>query len=459
MSTRTLTYQPACSEPRAPTPKPHLFRILHCDELLGASWRHELADVDLVRIKRSRAHSVRRHGCELELGLQDGHVSTTHAVLTASGGSFMLQDAGSKNGCFVNGQRVLRAMLRDGDVLRVGRTIFVFRSALPSSPGVPDVEIRANGPGLVTAIPELAHAFDRLVDIASSRATVLILGETGTGKEVAARAVHALSPEGRGFVPVNCAAIAPSLIASELFGHRRGAFTGAVGEQPGIFRDSDGGTLFLDEVVELPLAAQATILRAVQEGEIRAVGTTNPVRVSVRVVSATNADPQLLVEQGRFREDLFARLSGFTVRLPPLRERREDFGVIVSVILREHLVGQAPPALTPEAAERLLAYRWPRNIRELRAALVEAIATSRGGRVDTEHLPQSLRDASFPPAQEGAQLGARHVDDPHHRERLVEALRLYRGNLVRVAEVLKTSRTQIHRWARRYGISLESYRA
>lgn len=464
MPTRTQTYEPARRPPEALTPQPHLVCVLSCDDLRASSWRHALGKVDFVRFGRERAYAAHREECELAIGLPDRHVSTAHAVLRREGSTFTLEDAGSKNGSFVNGRHETRATLADGDVVRIGRTVFIFRAALPSSSAsTGDTQVRAHAPGLVTLLPDLALAFDRLVEIARSRATVLVLGETGTGKEIVAHAVRVLSNDPKTFIAVNCGAIAPALVESELFGHRRGAFTGAVAEHAGIFRAADGGTLFLDEVAELPAGAQASLLRVLQEGEVRPVGATSVVRVHVRVVSATHADLPSAVERGAFREDLLARLSGFTLRLPPLRERREDMGTILSALLHEQPTGAsgAPPSMAPEAAERLLAYDWPRNIREFRAALVEAIAMARGGPILLEHLPEVVRTSppgrTSPSNAEGLPLQPR-VGDPGHREQLIEALRAHRGNVVRVAETLRTSRTQIHRWARRYGLTLEDYR-
>jgi DNA-binding NtrC family response regulator len=229
----------------------------------------------------------------------------------------------------------------------------------------------------------------RAVPIAASNAPVVIQGETGTGKEVLARTLHASSPRaGRPFVAVNCGAIPGDLIETELFGHARGAFSGAVADRPGLFEAADGGTLLLDEIAEIPLSLQCKLLRVLQEGEVRRVGTNHAIRVDVRVLAATHRDITSLVRAGAFREDLYYRLKVFSLRLPPLRDRPEDILPLGLEIL-VHLPGLAT-RFSPEAREALLAYPWPGNVRELVNAMRHAAALARGECVEIEDLPEEV---------------------------------------------------------------------
>ncbi len=228
--------------------------------------------------------------------------------------------------------------------------------------------------------------------LARSAVSVLILGESGTGKELIARALHDSGPRrGRPFVPVNCGAIPDTLIDSELFGHSRGAFTGADSARPGMIVEADRGTLFLDEIGDMPLAVQGRLLRVLQEGEVRPVGGEHVRKVDVRIVAATNVDLQRAVEEKRFREDLFYRLNVVTLPVPPLRARREDLPMLAAFFLRKH--GRQPtPRLGARALERLLDYGWPGNVREFENAILHALALGRGDLLDTDVLPPRIRD-------------------------------------------------------------------
>jgi two-component system response regulator HydG len=250
--------------------------------------------------------------------------------------------------------------------------------------------------GLVGDAPPFRAALETLRLAAPSMATVLIVGESGTGKELAARLVHDASARAAGpFVPVNCGAIPETLLESELFGHERGAFTGATARKAGRFERAHGGTLFLDEVGEMSPALQVKLLRFLQDGVLERVGGTEPVRVDVRVVAATNKDLAAEVKGGRFREDLFYRLDVVRVRLPPLRDRREDVPVLAVEFLRRAAAqaGQAPRGLTPAALAALERYRWPGNVRELLHAIERAVILATGDQIDLADLPDPVREA------------------------------------------------------------------
>ena len=312
-----------------------LVRLLECDQPLAGSSRHRLVDTDEVMIGRRAARHVERKGARLALRLADSRISTEHATIRRQGKAFVLADERSKNGVFVNGRRVDRQLLRDGDIIECGRTFFLFRVARSRRHGEPaDIDGSEPAPvGLTTFHEPLAAQLRALRDVARTPLSVLILGDSGTGKELVSRAIHALSARRGAFVGVNCGALPENLVEAELFGTRKGAFTGASDDKPGLVRASDQGTLFLDEIGDLPLRAQPALLRVLQEREVLPIGSTRAATVDLRVVAATHRDVELLAREDRFRSDLLARLSGFVIRLPPLRERLEDFGLLTASLL------------------------------------------------------------------------------------------------------------------------------
>jgi DNA-binding NtrC family response regulator len=279
--------------------------------------------------------------------------------------------------------------------------------------------------------------------VAPSSATVLILGESGTGKERVARAIHAASGRASGpFVPVDCGAIAEGVLESELFGHARGAFTGAQAARRGLFEEANGGTLFLDEIGDIGPALQARLLRALQEGEIRPVGTNEAVAVDVRVVAATNKDLEQAVKEARFREDLYYRLNVVTIRLPPLRDRREDV-----LLLAEHFVaklGRPEAAITPPARDLLVAYAWPGNVRELENVIARALALNPSGMIVPEDLPDAIRHAGAPPVPP-AGAAERPTLAEVERRYAAQVLGEHGGNKTRAAEVLGIDRKTLYR--------------
>ncbi len=285
--------------------------------------------------------------------LDDRFVSRFHCRLFPVRGRWRVEDLDSRNGTWLDGARISSAEIDAGARIRVGaQELRIERTGPLLQPSLP---------GLVARDPALGPALDLLRRAAPSALPVTILGESGTGKEVAARAVHELSQRNGGpFVPVNCGAISRELAEAELFGHEKGAFTGAITSAPGAFGAADGGTLFLDEIGDLPAGLQVKLLRALEAGEVKPVGAPKPRRIDVRVVCATHRDLRGQVREGAFREDLFYRLRGVTVELLPLRARPQDI-----LPLAEHFL---PPRhlFAPDARAALLAYRWPGNVRELR---------------------------------------------------------------------------------------------
>ncbi len=288
----------------------------------------------------------------------------------------------------------------------------------------------------------------RVADFAEAEAPVMILGESGTGKEIVARALHANGPRRGGpFVALNVAAVPGELLESELFGHVRGAFTGASQAKEGLLEAADGGTLFLDEVAEMPLPLQAKLLRAVQEGEVRRVGDTRAFGVDVRFVCATHRDLKALVARGLFREDLYYRLKVLTVRVPPLRERRED----VLPLARAFLAQERRPAqgLSPEAEAAFLAYAWPGNVRELGNAVKHGCALARGGPVRPEHLPEELQGAAAPAGEAAAGRATRLADA--EREHVLAVLASCGGSQAEAARALGIGRTTLWRKLKGWG--------
>src|SRR5467141_115513 len=285
--------------------------------------------------------------------LEDRFVSRFHCRLSPHAGRWLLKDLDSTNGTYLDGNRIAEADIDAGARIRIGsQDLRIERAGPRPQPSLP---------GLVARDPALAPVLDLLRRAAPSTLPVTLLGESGTGKEVAARAVHELSERNSGpFVPLNCGAISRELAESELFGHERGSFTGAITSAPGAFAAADGGTLLLDEIGDLPTPLQVKLLRALEAGEVKPVGAPKPRRIDVRVVCATHHDLRLRVRDGAFREDLLYRLRGVTVELPPLRARPHDI-----VPLAEHFL-PADRSLAPDARAALLSHRWPGNVRELR---------------------------------------------------------------------------------------------
>jgi len=306
---------------------------------------------------------------------------------------------------------------------------------------------------IVGRSPAMRELLARVERVAMSDATVLITGESGTGKELVARAIHLASRRGaRPFVPVNCAAITETLLESELFGHARGAFTGATRARRGLFEEADGGTLLVDEVGETAPGFQAKLLRALQEGEIRRVGESTPVQVDVRVIAATNQDLRKAIAEKRFREDLFYRLNVVPLRLPSLRERREDVPLLAShFVQRYNGRSKDEKVLTPEALARLLDHDWPGNVRELENAIEQAAALSPAREIRAEDVQlEGVRVASAP--EDGRVRTLEEAVDEAERRAIEAALARCGADLGRVAKELSVSSTTLWRKMKRLGI-------
>jgi len=432
--------------------QPCLVVLAISDDLNAPSSRHLLGGIDEVRFGRGPRSATRvTAGATrvLELRIPDPWMSSDHGRLLRGPVGWVLDDPRSKNGAVVNAQVTRQTIVGDGALIELGHSFLLFCEQ-PIEHGATDDlvdgEIDVPAPALKTFVGPLATGFAALDRLARTPVSIVLLGETGTGKEVLARALHALSGRPGAFIAVNCGALPAALIEAELFGHRRGAFTGAVGDRVGLIRSAEGGTLFLDEIGELPPASQAAFLRVLQEREVVPVGDDRPVKVDVRLCAATHRDLAELVERGAFREDLFGRISGFTLGLPPLAQRRADFGLLLRA---------------------LLAHAWPLNIRALEKTLLTAVTLATEGIIQPSHLVELTRRASAPDDTEPPPpptpppprpLTARDASDEALRERLIGLLTVHRGNVVAVSRVIGTRRTQIYRWARRLGIELDGFR-
>jgi DNA-binding NtrC family response regulator len=396
-------------------------------------------------------------------------VSRTHAEIVWERGGWSLRDRGSTNGTLVDGLRVTDTRLERGQEVRFGDAIYKFVDA--------DAEqyarYRLDGtlsPGKARLCPDRGelvggYQMDRIaaeVDrIATSPISVLLLGESGTGKEVVAREVHRRSGRQGQFRAVNCAAIPENLFESELFGYKRGAFSGADRDKQGILRAAHEGTLLLDEIGDMPLDAQAKLLRVLQSKEMYPLGTTLPETVDVRVVCATHRDLKRLEHEDRFRPDLFARLNEYQLRLPPLRDRKEDVYLLFQTFLARH--GRPDLAVSFLFMAGLMNYDFPYNVRELEACAKRAIALAEGPVLDAPLLPEPIREAmaGYGRATSHNEPSLHPVPNRHGTPTEAELRALlaeHEGNVAAVGRAVGKARMQIHRWVERYAIDLDDYR-
>ena len=408
-------------------------------------------------------------GREIVAGIalpRDRKASRHHATLHASPtGALRVVDERSRNGTLVNGAPVADAPLVDGDVLTIGDSFLVVRDQLG------DVD-DASVPTLVGHGPAMRGVRAAIARLAPTSTTVLILAETGCGKEVVARALHDRSRRDGAFVPVNCAAIPESLAESQLFGQLAGTFTGGVA-RPGLFRAADGGTLFLDEVGELPPAIQPKLLRVLQDRMVLAVGATTAVGCDVRVIAATNRDLRAEVEAGRFRADLYARLAEYPLTIPPLRARRED---VLALLL--HALGEPRPRLTPALVEAVLGHRFPFNVREVQTLAARLRLHASGAALLDVELVRDQLGAVAPAASPSAAVvggpkagaitpapspaGGDEPDDdrepPPGKAELEALMRAHHGVVANVARAMRRSRKQVYRWLELHGLDAARFR-
>lgn len=376
---------------------------------------------------------------EASIRLEGSGISRLHAELYRQGPLYVIRDLGSTNGTWLAGQRVEHAPVAPGSVLRIGDWVGVFVLAQADAPAFAEL-----APDLFGG-PELAGVLAPLKRAATSNVPVLIVGDTGSGKERFARAAHHLSGRSGPFVAVNCAALPEQLAEAELFGYRRGAFTGAERASTGHFRAAHGGTLFLDEMPELSASLQAKLLRVVEDGQVQSLGEPAPTPVDVRIVSATQAPLPDLVAKRKLREDLAARLTGLVLTLPPLRARRGDVAALFNQFLKRQTGGR-PPLVEARLIEALCLHDWPQNVRELELLTRTLLAVhGHEAKLRRQHLPAQLSalcdDAGPSPKPTGPPRERRD----HDLQKVKRELRLNGGNVKAAAESLGLSRQRIYR--------------
>ncbi len=385
-------------------------------------------------------------GADADLRVDDVSVSRRHATLHFDE-PVRIEDLGSANGTWVNGSKLTPGETRPliaGAVVEIGTaTLFLRTSAETSARQDDDAAMVARDPAMAR-VAQLADV------IAKSKLTVLVLGETGVGKEVLARRIHAASPRASAkLVALNCAALAETLLESELFGHERGAFTGATHKKSGVVETADGGTLFLDEVGELSPATQAKLLRVIETGHVTRVGATEEVPVDVRFVCATHRDLRAMVRDGRFRQDLYFRLDGVTVRVPPLRERPLDLPVLAARFAAEAArdAGRPSPSLTPAALERLRRHAWPGNVRELKNVMARSVVLAASPLLDEGDLVFSEETSAGP-----ADVAEPSLPGDERRARVLAALETHRWNQTAAAKALGITRRTLYNWMTELGL-------
>lgn len=443
-----------------PSPKPFLFVVLQGDEPVRGGARVALFGSDVVTLGRgSKREIVRDRVGEVQLKLPSPTVSKEHARIVRRGEDWYFEDLNSRNGSYINGQRVTTSVIRSGDWIEVGSVLLRYRADLPTLSEVSgDVDMSGDGSplrGYSSLVPAVEASFRALSRVAHSPITTLLLGETGTGKELLARGMHDLSGRTGPFVAVNCGALASLHVESHLFGHVEGSFPGALRDEPGLIRSADKGTLFLDEVADLPFSAQATLLRVLQEREVLPIGGTRATAIDVRIVAATNKSLDILCIQGEFRADLMARLAGYQHSLAPLRERLEDLGILMSDLLsRSNAPNAKKLRIHVDVIRRLATHNWPLNIRELDNLLSVSLTLAERNVMELSHLPKTITKT-----HEKASLDNEPATNPDElRNQIVQLLELHHGNVTSVARAMGKSRMQLHRWMQKFGIDPENYR-
>jgi transcriptional regulator of acetoin/glycerol metabolism len=454
--TKTLSSDSALRETEDVV-QPQLLLVVERSRPAAGGAYHSLAKINRVTMGRSSVRSARRTHQDgmstLEIGVPDTRISAAHATLERRGDDWILTDCGSTNGTRVRGEPITRARLADGDIFQLAGTFFLFRSAASTPVAMPgdmdSTEVGGLAAAFGTLIPRLIRDLEQLAKIARSDVSVLLIGESGVGKEVLARAIHQESARKGPFVAVNCGALPTPLVESLLFGHKKGAFSGATRDELGFVRAAEGGTLLLDEVGDLNLSAQASLLRVLQEREVSPIGSTRSVRVDVRVLAATHRPLTALAARAEFRPDLLARLAGLTFNLPPLRSRMEDLGRLIAAILRNQCGEDAARYEFGVGAMRsLLAHSWPNNVRELAQCIAVGRALAIGHRIEQVNLTTSRPEAPTP-------LSAK---DEALRAEIVAKLKEHGGNVTRAAQAMGKARSQMQRWLGRFGLDPRDYR-
>ncbi len=439
-----------------------LVRLITAEDLAAPSSRHRLGACDEVVFSRSDANGGRTQDRTLSIAIDDRYVSGHHLRIFREGGRWIALDEGSTNGTFVEGRRLgrgERSLLADEALLEVGHTFFLFRDGADGAADTPRLTAPARRDGFEpsTLNPEWELELSRIERLARTGHELLVEGESGVGKEVLARALHGRSGRTGPLVGVNCGALAENLLDDELFGHVKGAFSGAQSDRQGLIRAAHQGTLLLDEVGEMPPALQVKLLRVLEDHRVRPIGTEAETTVDVRVIAATHRDLRKLVAEGTFRQDLLARLGLLSTRVPSVRDRREDLGILIRSVLRAASLPLEGIRFDLDALRLLLLHDWPLNVRELRQALLVAVDLARGDGSSPvvllpHHLPPGVREGASraPRLQEPDR--ALDPEEQAQRERVAALLRLHAGNVTAVARELGLPRTNLQRLMGRLGI-------
>ena len=411
----------------------------------------------------------RAHDCDVVV--DDVSVSRRHAEIDL-GPPPTIRDLGSANGTRVRRhtsspetaqlfdsrlERDAREPLRPGVPVSIGSVLLCLRERTEEEGAAP---VSTSTPGLVVKSPDMVKAYELTQRVARGHISVLFLGETGVGKEVFAEALHRASPRAAGpFVAVNCGALPETIAESELFGHEKGAFTGAVAPKEGLFEATDGGTVFLDEVAELSPALQVKLLRVLEDKKVQRLGAVSPRSVDVRIVAATHADLADRARSGAFRQDLYFRLNGITVTIPPLRERKIEIRDLAQLFAARAAwaMGQAPPSFSPAALARLEEHDWPGNVRELRNVVERAVVLARDATIVPEdlHLDGGAPTASAPRETPTAAGTLRAQMDDVEKQKIIDALERTGGNQTKAAIDLGISRRTLVAKIAEYGIRRE----
>ena len=418
---------------------------------LGENWQ---IDRDVIRIGARP---------DADILLKDTTVSRAHAEIVRGRDGTILRDLGSTNGTFVGSVRVREVYLTPDTRFRVGKTELVYSPADEIIDILPSALDRFEG--LVGRGIAMREVFGVLERIAPTDLTVLVTGETGTGKELASRALHARSSRRTGpFIVFDCGAAPDTLVESELFGHERGAFTGAVQAREGLFEMADGGTIFIDEIGEMPFELQPKLLRVLEQREVRRVGSGRVRPVDVRVVAATNRNLRDEVAAGRFREDLYYRLAVVEIGLPPLRDRRDDLPLLVDHLLRRAPHNKGVTGVAPEVAAVFDAWRWPGNVRELNNVVERALPFCDGPLITLKTLPDALRTPGPHTERPATGLTAENLTgmplkeakdqliEAFERQYLVDLIERHDGNVSRAARTAGMDRKSITRLLKKHQI-------
>ncbi len=386
-------------------------------------------------------------------GLDDSRISRRHTAFSLRGDQAIVRDLGSLNGTKLNDESVDESALQPGDLIAVGPLLFLYFRA-------PARACQTGDSGMVGVSVAMDRVLTSVELVAPHAATVLVMGESGTGKELVARAIHASSGRRGKLMLVNCGGMADTLLQSELFGHARGAFSGAEKPRPGLIEDAHNGTIFLDEIGDASAKLQTSLLRFLQEGEVRRLGSNQVRRVDTRVVAATHRDLRNMVADGTFREDLYARLSGWIIEVPPLRERCEDIVPLVQHFATRH---SGPSRMARKLSARLMAYTWPRNVRELetivKRAIIEAQGTDRLRLTPSLAASLSLDEAAARPAVARPSIKPLKRPQAPPDDELRDLVTQCGGNMRKVSKSLGVARTTAYRWIEAAGIDVAAVRA